>query len=163
MLLIPLGNNWYFIWAPMSYWKILDYLTSQNKIAQEWNKKIVAARIFNQFLPNRKPQRRCLFTVERLGVYAAEALPICHAWPKGSSISLCFRFSIKASDAHAQFKKVCTCRVCIDQCTPLLAWFYLPGDRPAYYGTTVCESKTRKIIKGSSCPDFKKCLKIVFP
>ena len=35
-----------------------------------------------------------MFTVGRPGVLAAKVLPFCHAWPKGSSILLCFRFSI---------------------------------------------------------------------
>ena len=46
---------------------------------------------------NRGPQRRCLFTFARPGVYClgSQSVPLCHAWPKGSSILLRFRFSIR--------------------------------------------------------------------
>ena len=31
---------------------------------------------------NREPQKRCLFTVTRPGLYAAKERPLCRAWPK---------------------------------------------------------------------------------
>ena len=52
---------------------------------------------------NWEPQRQRLFTATRSGVWAAKALPFCHAWPKGSSISPCFRSSIALCNVHSDF------------------------------------------------------------